>query len=369
MPVHISYDQRRSTSVGDVNSLLSSVPVATLRVEYKAADTVYFPSAPAGIWRGQLGAALRRAAQARSKGEGASPYEQLFRTPRSAVRVPDRPMRILGPVGLAGEHVPHPFTLRMVAEAHCTAPHRLEPGDTTAWCLSLVGTAVRHLPALAAALDGLGQDGIGRAVPQSSGPDRRGALRLHEATLRTGRVFIRLYDGCTWRLPEHCSAALYEQASHLLEPSPPGAEGESSGTLRVSFKTPVRLNYQGALLTEPSALTAEALAQACYRRWAALALCYAPSAPSTEQLDATFRQARALGETTKITERGLAPAQRTRYSARQDQRLSRTGLVGAFHLTGPPARLQTWRNWLTAAVPLHIGKSTSMGFGRFTVAS
>jgi hypothetical protein len=264
----------------------------------------------------------------------------------------------------------------MAAEAHRTAPLQLGPGDTIAWDLGLVGTAVRHLPALTAALDGLGQDGIGRAVSQPSGPDRRGALRLREAALRVGRVSLRLYDGrtClydgrTWRLPEPCSATLYEQATHLLEPSPPAAEGNSPTALRVSFETPVRLSHRGTLLTDPSALTAEALAQACYRRWAALALCYAPTPPSTKQLDAAFEQARTLGEVTEITERGLTSVQRTRYSARQDRRLSRTGLVGALRLAGPPAHLQTWRDWLTAVAPLHIGKSTSMGFGRFAVAA
>jgi len=341
------------------------VPSAALRVEYEATSTVYFPTAPAGIWRGQLGAALRRAGQARA-GSGPSAYEQLFRTPRTAVRIPNRPPRILGPVGLAGEHVPHPFLLRMAHERHRTTPLRLRPGDTMAWHLGLVGTAIDHLPALTAALDGLGQEGIGRAASQGNGRKRRGTLRLGAVTLQVGRVSLRLFNGRRWRLPETCSGALYERVAALLEPASPTAEAPPE-ELRLTFRTPVRIAHQGSVLTVPSELSAEALAQACYRRWAALSLCYAPEPPSTQQLDAAFERTRVLGRTTTIAERSLQSVQRTRYSARQDRRLTRAGLQGRLHLAGPPARLAQWRRRLRRAAPLHLGKSTAMGFGHFSV--
>jgi hypothetical protein len=355
----------RSTNAVASESPLGPVPTAALRVRYEAENAVYFPTAPAGIWRGQLGAALRRAAQAQS-GTGTSAYEQLFRTPRTAVRIPDRPPRILGPVGLAGEHVPHPFVLRMAQGRDRTAPVRLGPGEATAWHLGLVGTAIDHLPSLTAALDGLGQGGIGRAVSRGNGRERRGTLRLREASLQLGRVSLRLYDGRRWRLPETCSAALYEQTADLLELVPPASE-EPPDDLRVLLETPVRIAHEGTLLNTPSSLTAGALAQACHRRWAALSLCYAPEPPATERLDAAFEQARGLGRTTQIREQALRPARRIRYSARQDRRLSRAGLQGTVWIGGPPGRLAQWRLWLRRAAPLHLGKSTAMGFGQLSV--
>ena len=270
---------------------LSPVPTAELTVTYEAVETVFFPTAPAGIWRGQLGAALHRSASARRRGAGGSTYEQLFRTPRSAVRVPERPARILGPIGLAGEHVPHPFVLRVGPVGHRSAPLRLRAGDATRWSLVLVGSAVRHVPVLTAVLDGLAEGGIGRTVPQPEGPDRRGRMHLQAATLSVGRVSLELYERQaegtgTWHLPATCDASLYEQMSSLVGTSPSTSTTEAPEEVSVSFETPVRLSHGDAMLRAPSDLTAEALAQATYRRWAALALCYGPEPPSTERLDA-----------------------------------------------------------------------------------
>ncbi|WP_263835151.1 CRISPR system precrRNA processing endoribonuclease RAMP protein Cas6 [Salinibacter sp.] len=281
--------------------------------------------------------------------------------------------------------MPHPFVLRMVQESHRTAPLRLEPGDEAALELGLVASAIGHLPALTAALDGLGEGGIGRPVSQESAQarnqKRRGTLRIRQASLRLSSVSLRLYDGGQWRLPRACSPTLYEQVGDLMEPPPP-ADGETLGdgsldgealggeapeNLEVTFETPARIGHQGTLLTTPAALTSEALAQACYRRWAALSLCYGPDPPSTERLDAAFKQARSLGRDTQIRKRALQPISRTRYSARQDQRLTRTGLQGSVRIAGPAKRLAQWRWWLRRIAPIHVGKSTAMGFGILSV--
>lgn len=343
--------------------------MARVHLTYEACDPVLVAHTPAGVLRGQLGAALHGAAAARTN--GLSVYEQLFRTPRTAVSIPDRPARILGPVGLAGDHVPHPFVLRLRDSSADTVPLRLAAGDTLKWTLGLIGTGLRHLPDLTAALEALGEDGVGRPVlpaDENTGAPRRGRLRLRDATLELGRVSLRLYDGASWRLPRDCGPSLHDRAAALLEPSPP-QDTNSPTAVHVRFATPVRLTHDGTALTAPSALTAKALAHAFYRRWAALALCYGADPPSTEQLDAAHETAQALAQTTEIAERSLTPARRTRYSARQDRRLTRTGLMGDLRLAGPPARLKTWRRWLTVAAPLHVGKSTSMGCGRITVAA
>jgi hypothetical protein len=342
---------------------------------HEARDPVLFSHAPAGVLRGQLGSALHRAAAARTndRTNGTSVYEQLFRTPRAAVSIPDRPARILGPVGLAGDYVPHPFVLRLRDPTGHTAPVRVDPGDTMRWTLSLVGTGARHLPALTAVLDDLGTGGLGSRVLPSAGNGRepqRGRMDLKRADLELGRVSIRLYDGETWRLPADCGPSLHDRAANLFEPEPTRSDADNRVTsVHVRFETPVRLTHNGTALDAPPDLTAEALSQACYRRWAAMALCYGADPPSTERLDAAFETARALGQTTEIADRALVPARRTRYSARQDRRLSRTGLVGSLRLAGPPPRLETWRYWLRTVAPLHLGKSTSMGFGRITVSA
>lgn len=253
----------------------------------------------------------------------------------------------------------------MAPDSRRAAPVQLAPGEPVTWHLSLAGRAIRHLPVLTAVLGRLGQNGLGRSVSQPGGPSRRGRLQLYGVTLQAGRVSLQLYNGRTWRLPETCSPALYDQASSLLEP-PLEQAGELS-SICVRFETPLRLIHEGALLDAPSSLGASALASACYRRWAALSLCYAPDPPSTGALDAAYKQTQKLGRRVKIVERDLDLVERTRYSARQEKALHRKGLQGTVQLSGPPVHLRQLHQWLQAAEPLHLGKSTSAGFGHITV--
>jgi len=243
-----------STPTNAATAALQSIPCAQLQVRYVAQSRVDLPGTPASVWRGQLGAALHRVGQATPSKHEPSVYEALFRTPRSSVRVPDRPSRILGPVGLGGQHVPHPFVLRMKRPDQRTGPLRLATGETTEWTVGLVDTGVRFLPALSGVLDRLG-DGIGKRVPRSNGPPRRGTLRLRRATLRLGRISLTLYEGTRWRLPRTCDAALYDavsaQEQRVLEPAPSGGETSALSGLRVRFETPVRLTHNDDVITSP----------------------------------------------------------------------------------------------------------------------
>lgn len=332
---------------------------AALRLRYVADDAVFFAGEPAAVWRSLLGRFLHRASSSASGRNEL--YSRLFKTPREAVNLPDRPPRILGPLGLTGAHVPHPFVLRVVPPKHRQPEVQLRPDQTTTWELVLVEDAVSHVPALCAAAEAIGQEGVGRKTPQPSGAQRRGRMQLQGASLHVGPVGLDLYQDGRWQLPPSIDETIYEQA-RALAPSDPDSPARSRAALTVRLQTPLRLKHEGAFVT-PEALSPRALARACYRRWAGLALCYSPAPPTEETLDGCFQEADALAAQTAITDRKLKRVTRHRYSARQDRRIERTALLGRFMLRSTPERIAQWQRWLRRIEPLHLGKNTSMGYG------
>lgn len=333
----------------DLWSALPTVRVATVRATYLAADRVALSGGACGIWRGLLGAALHAAGPAGT-------YRDLFETPMETVPAAGRlPSRLRGRLGLGGSHAPHPFVLRVPG-----AGGDMEPGDGVTVELVLIERALRALPALAAALDGLGAGGVGRSVGQRDG-HRRGRLHLTTATLRIGRVCAELYDGSTWMLPASCDERLTDRVGDLgLAPGP--VECTPSGPLAAAFASPLRIRAEGADVG-PDELTAVLLARAVYRRLAALAACYAPIAPAPGGLAEAEDALQALAARTRLHGAALRATDRARYSARQRQRVPAGGVVGPFHLEASPDDLAAWRPLLRRCEAVHLGKGTSQGQG------
>jgi hypothetical protein len=328
---------------------------------------VHLPSPPANVWRGQLGYYLRRIASEEQHEQDQSLYQRLFRTPRSAVDVPDYGGRVLGPIGLAGEHIPHPFVVRLANPRPPTEDLRLSPQDTTTVDLILMGDTVRYLPQLTAAFELIGEDGLGRRVEQPGGTRARGPVKLTSGSLTVQGVSLTLYDGTDWSLPPVCGPKLYERASALA----PG-EGEANtppqgeGPLRIRFRTPVRLKHGGDFI-RPDALTPDALAAPLYRRAVGMAVCYGAEAPTADAIQNLQEGFRALADETTLGLDDLTWSEDTRYSHRQERRHPAGGLTGTLSLEAPPDLTGVWSGWLTRAERIHLGKATSMGLGRIEV--
>lgn len=330
------------------------------RARYRAKGRVRFGADPASVWRGLLGRFLHQTASPTAA--DSTLYRQLFRTPRSAVDVPERPTRILGPLGLTGQHLPHPFVLRVRPAEHRAPGVTLDPGDTTTCELVLIEAAIEHVPALCAALKSIGEDGVGRKTRQPSGGARRGPMTLGRASLHVGSLQLNLFENGRWQLPGSIDTNLYDQAAAITANKGPSRTSTHSRQLSIELASPLRLKHDGSILT-PDEFTPEALALALYRRLGALTLCYGNSPPSTEALDRAFQTARELGRKTTLASNDLEQVTRERYSARQERCITRDVLLGQCTLEASPEAIGRWHRWLSQAEPLHLGKNTSIGYG------
>jgi len=336
---------------------------ATLRLQYRAEGRVHLPSPPAHVWRGQLGYYLHRLASETEHEQDLSLYKRLFRTPRSAVGVPDYDGRLLGALGLAGEHVPHPFVVRHAEPETPATDRRLGPGAETVVEMRLLGAAVRHLPQLTALFETIGADGLGRRVEQPDGHTARGPVTLREATLAMGPVTLSLYDGTEWHLPPTCGPELYEQAEAMAPEVASEKTPENEGSLSLTFRTPTRLRHAGDPVT-PDRLDADALAATLYRRVAGLAVCYGPGDPDEATVQDWQDGFKALAAPTTLMTDEVEWMTDRRYSHRQERRVPAGGLVGPVRLEAPPEALRLWARWLQRAETIHLGGGTAMGLGR-----
>lgn len=346
---------------------LDTVPrlrTAVLRLTYRAEDRVHLPSPPASVWRGQLGHFLHRIAPDAHHENDLSLYQRLFRTPASAVGVPDHHGRTLGRIGLAGEHVPHPFVMRMTDPLSPGASLTLTPAETVEVEMVLIEDTVQHLPQLAAAFEALGTGGFGQKTDQPRGPRRRGSIRLTDARLDLGGVQLALYEGQAWSLPPDCTTGLYDQAAALAPE--PDHEGDTAGGLTVTFQTPCRLKHRGSILRPPE-MTAGALGAPLARRILGLAVCYGPETPSESVLEAQLEAFYALAEATTLDTTDLRWTSDTRYSHRQERTHPVGGITGTLSLGGPAEVQTAWRRWLRPATRVHLGKKTALGRGRIAL--
>jgi hypothetical protein len=349
---------------------LDTVPrlrTAVVRLTYRTLDRVHLPSPPANVWRGQLGHFLHHLAPKDHHEQDLSLYQRLFRTPASAVGVPDYDGRTLGRIGLAGEHVPHPFVIRMADPCSPGTSVTLSPGETAEIEMVLIETTVQHLPSLAAAFEAIGDDGFGQRTEQPSGARRRGRISLTAATLDLSGVEIALYDGTSWSLPPTCGSELYEQAA-LLSPGRTGTTAEDDTPLSMQLVTPCRLKHGGRIV-KPSALTADALAAALARRVLGLAVCYGPETPTETHLTACIDGFYELADATTVGTDALSWTPDTRYNHRQNRSQPVGGLTGRVTLHGDADVGATWRRWLRPATRVHLGKGTAMGHGRLRLGT
>lgn len=169
-------------------SIIAAFPiprVALIQATYQAEGRVHLQSPAAHVWRGQLGEYLHRTAPQRHHNSNLSLYQRLFRTPRSAVQLPEGLSgHMKGRLGIAGTHVPHPFVLRMTDPPVPGRDLIVGDGEEVSVDLVLVEEAVQTLPSLAGALEQLGRYGLGSKSPRQGNASRqRGTVRLQRAAL------------------------------------------------------------------------------------------------------------------------------------------------------------------------------------------
>ena len=347
----------RSDTLDVLSRLQPLVPprTATLRLTYRTEGQVVLKSPPASVWRGQLGEFLHRIAPAHHHDQDLSLYQRLFRTPRTAVNLPSGfDNRMIGRLGLAGAHVPHPFVMRMRSSPVPGEPLTVAPGETVGVDMTLMEDAIETVPSLCAAFESLAASGIGSKTEQPGGRHRRGRARLTSAVLHTGAETMSLYDGSAWSLPPTCSTDLLPDAPRASDPRP-------KTPVTLACWTPLRLKHRRRVV-HPDDVSVAALGSAYFRRLVGLSVCYGSAPPTPKAATDLLQAFYALGNATEITA-DVRWATDSRYSSRQGTRHPTGGLVGSIELSGPPPVNRAWRFLAEAAAPLHLGTKTALGLG------
>lgn len=324
-----------------------------LRLEYTAIEQVQLPQEEVSVWRGLIGRYVRRI----------SPQLNafFFETPTKILRPLDQLSTAMrGSLGLQGSHVPHPFVLRSPSQSVGHRQHRLNPGDSYKLELVLIEGAAQYLPLLYAMFEDLGLSGVGQRVRQRNGRLARGRMVLDYAFLEIDGNAYQVYDGGAWIIREVDD---FDPAIHLVnQVRKHDTVPFRSDTLDLTVKTPLRLFHRGKPI-DAKRLSARSLVEAMFRRYYGLACCYAETPPLESEIkEAKTCWVERAEQTTLICE-DAGWSERRRYSGRQHNTVSTSGIVGTIQLQAEPDVLAHWRAFFNRMEPLHIGKGTSLGQG------
>lgn len=198
-----------------------SLPLARYRFLAVATSALRFPAYSGSTWRGVLGSALHqerlRTREPTCKNcllQRSCVYSQVFETP--AVQQP-----LLEKVNTA----PHPVHSASVGNLW----RRYEPGESLELSLTLIGSAIAHLPYLIHALQQAGVNGLGKGNGQFELIE---VQQEQPVSSKTGKPFYRPQSSpeCATRPDSHYSAAAHRAASNR------------------TFRTPYRRLQDGKLI-------------------------------------------------------------------------------------------------------------------------
>ncbi len=316
-----------------------ALPLARLQITLVACeDIVDLPPFRGAFWRGVFGRALAAlsdeslplaevwpesiATVSFGKWRRAELYRMLFAPEDETATLP------------AHLQVPAPFVIdALPGESH------LREGETEMIGLTLIGNAAVHaLPAVLAAFERAGRDGLGGA----SADGHRGRARLVDASLTW-----REAGSATPVLSHEGTVALVEAAAPPVPPMPE--------EVTVTLASPLRLLKRGQLIG-PDDFRPGDLLEALVRRISTLQRCHGPG-PIAADFRALFDRAAQA----RMADRDLWFAEQHRWSGHQKQEIEMGGLVGTFRL--PLGDLGALWPYLWLGQWVHAGKGTVHGMG------
>jgi len=301
------------------------LPILSLTFRYRAPEGFDAGPFPEAAWRGAFGYALKRAVCvmrlrpcAGCPLEFSCAYPFIFET-----RSGGEP-----PLPHEGDRAPHPYVLRAAPRDD---PRSRDPVDLG---VTLIGDAARHLPYVIHALDAAGRGGVGGA---------RSTLIL-EAVL------------------DAAGDPVWSPGRNLAphEPVAPALELAEVERLAVTFLTPLRLVRDGEPVSAET-LDGPTLAFAAARRIGLLQACFAGGAAGAD-----FRSLKTQAQSVRILDRDLAWADRRRFSTRQRRSIVLGGVTGRLVLDVADAPAVA--PYLEFCQFVHLGKSTTLGYGQIHVA-
>ncbi|MEF8712438.1 MAG: CRISPR system precrRNA processing endoribonuclease RAMP protein Cas6 [Accumulibacter sp.] len=317
-------------SAAHLPSRATSFPVARYRFEFQVRQTIRLPDYAGSMLRGAFGHALRQlACMTRQKECAGCPL--LATCPYPAIFAP-----------------PAPPAHRLQKFSQIPAPYVIEPsdwgcrvlaaGETLIFHQVLIGRALQELPLILLTWRRALARGIG------AGDGTADLVRVVHCSERGDQEIHR---------PEVGTIATHDQGIALVRES----DDSRISTATLRFETPLRLQQNGRALP-PDRLQARTLLMALARRANLLAEFYSPSA-----LVDDFATLRATCADIR-EDQNLRWLDWTRYSSRQQQKMSLGGVVGTWRLEGP---LAPFAPLLQLGEWLHVGKETVFGLGRYTL--
>ncbi len=235
--------------------------------------------------------------------------------------------------GFAPEHreilrkydkIPQPFVLLI-------SPQSEENESVLQWGIRLFGPAMKYWPYVIHTYQEIGKRGLGK---------KRLRYEIEKVWDSQGTT---VWSGEN-RLAAEPAITTSQQLNH------PGGENELT-TLTWRFHTPVQIKTRGQVDGLSLILSGR-------RRFSIMNHFYGSPADDAEE------KLEHLEEDQFTTEKSLLkPFRFSRFSGRQKRKVQMSGLVGEITITGP------WNKsgeWLRHIPHIHLGKSTSFGFGHVT---
>lgn len=309
-------------------------PVASVTIEFRAGSFARFARFPGSAWRGAFGHALKRlVCVMHLRPCDGCPLVQACIFPQifEPAVPPDAPIL---------QHYRTAPTAYVLDPAETPRAGYYVAGEPVAVTLRLFGRIARLAPYAARALI--------EAAALGVGPDR---IALAANLLRAGTAPAEeAWESFSF---EAASAALRPMT--LVPPPPP------SGPFALSFATPLRLRVRNDLIT-PQRFRPAHLLGAAQRRISLLALFYGGNPPEFDH-----RALSAAGEKLQWNDISCHWVETTRRSARQQTAMQMGGILGraVLDLGAVPG---LWP-FLWLGQWLHVGRSTTMGFGRYRIGA
>lgn len=305
-----------------------SFPVARYRFEFRARRPIRLPDYAGSMLRGAFGHALRQLA-CMTRQQDCAGCPLITSCPYAAIFAP------VPPVNHSLQRfsqVPAPY----VIEPPAWGGRVLAAGETLTFHQVLVGRALQELPLIVLAW----RRALARGVGAGDGTaDLIRVVHCGEA----GEYEVHR--------PESGAIAAHVQAIDL----PAAIDAVATSSVELRFETPLRLQHNGRALP-PDKLQARVLLMALIRRASLLAEFHADGpllsdfAALAEACD-DFREAKSLKW-----------LDWTRFSSRQQQKMSLGGVIGIWRLEG---RLAPFAPFLQLGEWLHVGKEAAFGLGQY----
>ncbi len=310
---------------------MSVLLLGNYRLSFAAVDDVPIRKFSGSAWRGLFGHSLKKTLCITQSEDCCRcllyyncGYSYLFETPPP----PDaEKMRKY-------QAAPHPFVLLPL---HNEEMH-FKPGEYFSVGIRLFGKANSYLPYVIQAWKNAGASGLGQGI-------HRFKLAAVEQETQPGSG--------QWK-------PIYQPDNPLIPllPAPP-AFPPIPGTVQIHLSSPLRLQQEGKLVSAEK-LTFSSFFRPLLRRISMLSYFH-----SEQPLEVDFKQLSQQSDAVELISPELTWQKQRRYSSRQNNSISMSGILGEFNLN--PEQLEPFWPYLWLGQWTGVGKGTVMGQGKYLI--